>query len=101
MKMVLLILLLLSLSGCDGTQEEIVQGRELLGGSIIVGDKEYRAWEVWERLVDGPGGSNFSISDMENAVSMKHLKLDDRYLLWWFDEKGREVGLGDVAKTLD
>ena len=74
---------------------------EWLGGSIIVGDKEYRAWEVWEYLIDGSSSSNFNVSHIENAVSMKHLKLHDRYLLWWFDEQGREVGIGDVAIISD
>jgi len=74
---------------------------EWLGGSIIVEGREYRAWEVWEYLVEGSGSSSFNVSDIENAVSMKHLKLDDRYLLWWFDEQGREVGIGDVARIGD
>jgi hypothetical protein len=74
---------------------------EWLGGSIIVDGREYRAWEVWEYLVEGSGSSSFNVSDIENAVSMKHLKLDDRYLVWWFDEQGREVGIGDVAKIGD
>jgi len=103
MKKFLLVFVLLGLSGCSGMQEEIAQNgimqeEQWLGGSIIVGNVEYRAWEVWEHLIDGPGGSNFNVGDMENAVYMKHLQLDDRYLLWWFDEHGREVGIGDVAR---
>ena len=74
---------------------------EWLGGSIIVDGREYRAREVWESLIDGSGSSDFNVSDIENAVSMKHLQLDDRYLLWWFDEQGREVGIGDVARICD
>ena len=42
-----------------------------------------------------------SFAVIENAVNMKYLKLHDRYLLWWFDEQGREVGIGDVAIISD
>ena len=117
MKWFLFVLLLLGLSGCSGVQEntqtsepaykletaqaDIEQWDESPGGSIIVGDREFTTQDVWEYLADGSGTSNSMVCDIYGAVNMKHLELEDRYLLWWFDEHGRVIGLGDVAKMLD